>query len=107
MLVSRLEGLARRLDMQAVQAADPAAAIAICDEQNSIAIIDLQLPGLDIAELNSQLKEVHKTVRVVASGPHVHTKSLESATAAGCDLVVSRGQLDRDGAALISQLLAV
>lgn len=105
MLVSRLEGLARSLDLAAVQAADLTAAIALCDDQTSVAIVDLQTAGLNIAELNSQLKQANGAVRVVASGPHVHTERLAAAEAAGCDLVVSRGQLDREGSALISALL--
>lgn len=105
MLVSRLQGIASALDLEATQASSPSSAAAKCNEDTLVAIVDLKLPSLAIDDLRAQLIQAHDAVRIVASGPHVHTKLLAAAEAAGCDLVVSRGQLDREGAALISQLL--
>ena len=55
-------------------------------------VIDLETPGLDIAALMSGLPAVDKP-RVVAFGPHVHERLLNAARDAGCDAVLTRGQI--------------
>jgi len=98
MLVSRLEGIAVRNGFTTFTAADQASALsAVEDDDCQTLFVDLQLPGLDIAVLVKQIREsTHKGVRIVACGPHVHEHRLATARQAGCDQVVTRGQLDRE-----------
>src|SRR5262245_11758383 len=63
-------------------------------------IIDLSEPGLDLAALVPALKAAGVSSTVLAFGPHVHTDRLQSAKAAGCDLVISRGQFHAQAASL-------
>jgi len=102
MLTSRLEGAARQLDVELMIAADGAAAVALCVERSSrLLIVDLRLPGLDVAELISQLQQQKERLPLLACGPHVHEMRLAEARRAGCDLVVTRGQLDREAENLL------
>lgn len=59
----------------------------------SLVLVDLSTPTLRIAELLPRLRAGAPRARVIAFGPHVHTGLLASAREAGCDLVVSRGEL--------------
>lgn len=55
--------------------------------------IDLASPGLDIAAVVRQLRDLAIPPRVIlAFGPHVQTVRLADARAAGCDQVLTRGQ---------------
>lgn len=55
--------------------------------------VDLQTPGLDIAQAVASLRQTAgPRVRIVAFGPHVHQEKLAAARAAGCDLVLTQGQ---------------
>ena len=55
-------------------------------------LLDLSLPGLSPAELMAALPAEGRP-QVIAFGSHVHTRLLDEARAAGCDQVLSRGQL--------------
>ena len=55
-------------------------------------IVDLSTSGLDIADLVARLDSGTERPRITAFGPHVHRQRLADAQAAGCDVVVSRGQ---------------
>lgn len=58
-----------------------------------LVILDLSHPGLDPTALMVRLKPLLvEGAKVIAFGPHVHKARLEAAAAAGCDLVISRGQ---------------
>ncbi|WP_437204944.1 hypothetical protein [Planctomicrobium sp. SH664] len=61
-------------------------------------IVDVETPGLDLPSLKSQLGE---GCRLIAYGPHLRTALLEAAEAAGCDAVLTRGQI----AAKLDQIL--
>ncbi|HVA45666.1 MAG TPA: hypothetical protein VNH11_04700 [Pirellulales bacterium] len=62
-------------------------------EAPALVIIDLSTPGLKIGELMPELRSRLPQAKVIAFGPHVHTGLLAAARQAGCDLVVSRGEL--------------
>jgi CheY-like chemotaxis protein len=62
-------------------------------------VIDLETPGVDIADLVVAIRP-QGDLRVVAFGPHVHAARLEAARAAGCDAVLSRGQVSSQPALL-------
>jgi hypothetical protein len=67
-------------------------------------VLDLETPGLDVAGVIAALPGVNRP-RVVAFGPHVHTAKLEAARAAGCDAVLTRGQIS-SGAMVIREALS-
>ncbi|HVJ68075.1 MAG TPA: hypothetical protein VM510_08840 [Caulifigura sp.] len=55
-------------------------------------VVDVEASGLDIAALMASLGEPPRP-HVVAFGPHVHTERLAAAKAAGCDAILTRGQI--------------
>lgn len=58
-----------------------------------VVMLDLTMPGVALADLVAQLKALPVPAgAVIAFGPHVHEGKLAAAAAAGCDLVVTRGQ---------------
>ena len=105
MLVSRLEGIARQCGLTSVQAGSVEQAIEKSGGDCGLAFVDLQLPGLQIADAVQQLRESVPGIAIIACGPHVHTERLAAATQAGCEAVVSRGQFDRDGATIVGALV--
>ncbi len=98
MLTSRIDGVANKKSFAIVHAADLANAVSsVADEECQILFVDLQLPGLDIETLVREVREIRSEgVRIIACGPHVHEHRLAAAQRAGCDLVVTRGQFDRE-----------
>jgi CheY-like chemotaxis protein len=71
-----------------------------------VALIDLNSPTIDPASVVSRLRSLPAPPRsIVAFGPHVHEAKLAAATAAGCDLVLTRGQFSSQAEQLIASLL--
>ena len=93
-VLSRVEGAASDIGQRVRSVSTESQAVEFCEENNAkILIVDLSMPSLDLAGLVSQLKtNENSRTRIVAFGPHVHEQRLVAARAAGCDLVVSRGQ---------------
>lgn len=58
-----------------------------------LVLIDLETPGLQIAELMTPRPDDDPPA-VIAYGPHVHEQRLEAARQAGCDEVLTRGRFD-------------
>ena len=74
----------------------------------AIVLLDLNTPGLNPGELVSRLKMSANPPRaIVAFGPHVQEAKLAAAKAAGCDLVLSRGQFDAQFNSIIEQLFVL
>ncbi len=98
MLASQVEGAANQKGWSTVSVADPENALAeVVEGDCQTLLVDLQLPGLDIVALVDQVRQsTHRDVPIVACGPHVHEPRLAAARQAGCDRVVTRGQLYRD-----------
>ena len=98
MLSSRVEGAAQRAGMGCVVAADQKAALsAVGQAECRCLLIDLQLPQLELDSLVAAIRAAASSeVSIVACGPHVHQRLLQKASDAGCDRVLSRGQLDRE-----------
>ena len=92
MLASRLVGLAQGCGATVEQRRDLPATAGTFD----LAVVDLQgldeAPATAVARLRAAGTAEHP-VRVVAFGPHVATRLLDEARAAGADEVVSRGEL--------------
>ncbi|MGE3315066.1 MAG: response regulator [Planctomycetaceae bacterium] len=55
-------------------------------------LIDLAMPGLDLAEIVSAAHSAASAPRVIAFGAHVQTTQLEAARDAGCDEVMPRSK---------------
>lgn len=100
-VASRVESAARKCGLDIATGSAQAASVAAADENCRMVLIDLRCPGLDLPKLVGALKLLTPPPRIVAFGPHVHEQSLEAARAAGCDLVVTRGQLDREAESLL------
>jgi len=98
MLISRVDGVANQKGYAITHTADPESAIAAVEGNDGLLLfVDLQLPGLDVLSFVNQVRETSGSeVRIVACGPHVHEHRLAAARQAGCDLVVTRGQFDRE-----------
>jgi len=59
-----------------------------------------ELPGLV-----ATIRAAHATARIAAFGPHVREEALAAAQAAGCDLVLSRGQFLKGMPAVFQELV--
>ena len=65
------------------------------------ALIDLQSP-VDWKPFVTRALAERPGVKFIAFGPHVAAQLLQDAAAAGCSAVVTKGQLHRDGTALLA-----
>jgi CheY-like chemotaxis protein len=108
MLIASSQGAANRYGVQLAVAGAVEQALAVCeDEATRLVLIDLRLPGLDVAEFVRQVRGAKpQAAKVVACGPHVHTHLLAAAAEAGCDEVITRGEFDRRIASLLAELTA-
>ena len=108
MIASCVEGAARQSGLTTVTVRDQQTALdTASDEACRLLLVDLRLPGLGIEALVQSVRQTSKQhLPIVACGPHVHELNLTAARAAGCDVVVTRGQLDREAAEIISKLVA-
>jgi CheY-like chemotaxis protein len=72
-----------------------------------IVLIDLASSAANVIEVVPKLKALASApAAIIAFGPHVHQEKLEAAKAAGCDLVLTRGQFDAQYAVILKQLAA-
>lgn len=72
-------------------------------DEPHVVVLDLTLPGLDIASTVEGLKK--NSAKVIAVGPHVHEANLAAAQEAGCDFVITKGQASRELGAFIGQAI--
>lgn len=109
MLQSRAEGAALKVGLTLRNAIDVAVALeTVCDQACRGIVIDLRFPQLDVGSLVSQLRSARADeFFIVACGPHVHETSLNAAREAGCDLVATRGQFDRDAEEILRRFASV
>ena len=100
---SHCEGVARRLACEArVFGEEKDLLDALMPDD--ILVLDLALSGIDLGRLVTAARSNEASLSIVAFGPHVHKESLKRAQEAGCDLVVSRGQWDREAVSLCQSL---
>lgn len=101
MFSSRVSGAANRLDLSML-------VVGSFDDLHTpveYALVDLTTPGLDINELVTNLRQLAPPPKsIIAYGPHVQEERLAAATAAGCDLVLTRGQFDRQLPELLAEI---
>lgn len=105
MLASRVEGAARQCGLTMVTVAGQVPAVSASAEECQAVLIDLRTSGLDVAELVEALRKQSDGLTIIACGPHVHEQRLDGARRAGCDLVVTRGQLDREAEAIFQRIV--
>ena len=104
MLGARIEGAARQCGFTIVTTAGQGPALEASAGDCRAVFIDLRMPGINTAELVETLREQgDSSLTIVACGPHVHEQRLDEARRAGCDLVLTRGQLDRDAESIFQQ----
>ena len=73
----------------------------------SLVLLDLTFPRLDIHELVKQLRQQNPAPKaVVAFGPHVRADLLGAAEQAGCDQVLTNGQLSSRAELVLETYLA-
>jgi len=78
-----------------------AVATKLAEASCDVVIVDLELGNLDMPALLATLRDPRP--RVIAFGPHVQEARLAAARAAGCDEVLTRGQI---ASQLTSKLIA-
>ena len=59
-------------------------------------VVDLGLENLDLAEVLASGRQIWPTTKWLGYGAHVQADRLDSATELGLDVVLTRGQFDRD-----------
>lgn len=91
---SRISGSARAAGFGVRQAKSSADALALARQTPPTGVVvDLQNPGLDLADFLAQLKAACPSPpRVIAYGSHVEAEVLKAARRAGCDRVMPRSQ---------------
>ena len=91
--LSSVTGGARRSGIELRTAASSAAALTMLAEMPArLIVLDLGTRDLAVGETVPRIRELVPDAAIVAFGPHVHHNLLAAARAAGCTLVVSRGQ---------------
>ena len=92
---SQVEGAASRTGVAVTVCHDSAQATAICREQAiDLVLVDLSIASLNVADVVDSLRDASDhPIRICAFGPHVHEGKLQAAREAGCNEVISRGQL--------------
>jgi hypothetical protein len=103
LLASRAGCAADALGVSIVTALSPSQAVSLQTAETTGLLVDLEASQLDLAALVTSLVNRERLV-IIAYGPHVHVERLDAARQAGCDAVLSRGQLDRDMANVIRHL---
>ena len=68
-------------------------------------LFDLTLKAITIEDVLSWQQTLVPTPRLLAFGPHVQAGPLEQAKQAGCELVLTRGQLDQQLDEVLDELL--
>ena len=68
-------------------------------------LINLTLPGLNVADLLAAIPDGADRPRVVAFGPHVQTARLDAARQAGCDEVLPRSRFSAELPAILARIL--
>lgn len=102
MVASMLQGPADAAGLELVTAR-PASVAERADSSTTVALIDLASPMLDVLQLVEDLREAAPAAQLIAFGPHVHVDKLELARQAGCDRVMSRGELHAKAHALMAE----
>lgn len=71
-----------------------------------LVVLDLTLQTVTIEEVVAWREKLASTPKLLAFGPHVRTGQLERAREGGCDLVLTRGQLDQQFQLILGEHLS-
>lgn len=81
---------------------------AACDDSAvtdvRMVLIDLPTIATEVSSAISILRSKFPSAKLVAFGPHVHEALLQSAVDAGCDEVITRGQMHQFSQRYLNQL---
>lgn len=103
-VVSRVEGAAKLVGADVHVVANAARALTECrDASAKSLIVDLSTPALELEIVQKLAAAPGRSLQIAAFGPHVHEDRLVAARAAGCDLVLSRGQFFHDINEIVSK----
>ncbi len=97
MTASQVAAAATRTGADYTSVTSVEALIESCEQAaTDLVIVDLLLPGLDVANLVERLSAFENPPRqTIGFGPHVHAQRLAAARAAGLDAVLTRGDFHR------------
>lgn len=103
MFQSRISGAARAASKTCIVDRSAAKLVerATTPDEVELVLIDLTLETVDLGADIPMLHQSFVNCKVVAYGPHVDVQRLELAKEAGADVVLTRGQMDRDLIAII------
>jgi CheY-like chemotaxis protein len=81
--------------------------LAACRRESvDVILLDLTYPNLDVPQLVAHLNGLEQPPRaIVAFGPHVHGALLQAAREAGCDCVVTRGEMSRRASSILAHCM--
>lgn len=105
MAASNIRGAAHTLQIPLTVASSVDAVVSQCNEGRiDLVILDLSTPGLDPVAILPKLRSAeHPPGAIVAFGPHVHQQRLDKAAEAGCDEVLTRGQMHAQADAVLAR----
>ena len=95
MFGSRVLGAGKALGVPVALAAGPAALAEKLANGCTLVFVDLSLDGLNLPVAVEAIRAAAPAARIVAYGAHVNEEALALAQAAGCDLVLTRGQFHK------------
>ena len=107
MIGSRVEGAARQYELTIVTVGDQQATVAAVGNNDcQLLLVDLRTPEVDIEDLVEAVRKCcEQHLPIIACAPHVHEAKLTAARQAGCDAVITRGQLDRELETILGRLI--
>lgn len=104
---SRVSSLGRSAGVRVVVVGTRASLVEqVAANQAAMVLLDLEHREADAALIVPELARLTPRPQVVAYGPHVKESLLLNAQTAACDVVLSRGQFDKQVAALFQSLSA-
>jgi DNA-binding NarL/FixJ family response regulator len=101
MFSSRVVGAAKAVGVSVSLVVSPAAVADKVTADCRLAVVDLTLDGLNLPAAVAAVRAGSPAARIIAYGPHVDEAALADAADAGCDRVLTRGQFNKEYAALL------
>jgi|GEM_PF-692066 len=95
MFSSRLTGAAQTLGVPLQLVASQASLPAKLTPNCRLVLVDLAVAGLDLPAAIAVVRATAPAAQILAFGAHVDEAALSAAQAAGCDVVLSRGQFHK------------
>ena len=106
MFSSRVIGAAKMLGVPMQLVADSASLPQKIMADCRLVLVDLTLDNLNLSAAVKAIKAGSPAARVIAYGAHVDEAALADAAEAGCDVVLTRGQFQKQYADLLRDLAA-